>query len=746
MDFKYYKSDFNLIVTIGAEYMNSQGETVTLDNTANFVFRFYTTNKNNPYICSSTGGATPMLVNCSKLDNDKVVCHFDRSLLAIDPGQLYLEAEFIVPDNKFEGDDIENVVRLYSTNVVLTIDPDKDTEGEFEVMIGADFIQGADGKSAYDLAVEGGYEGTEEEFAQAQRNAAELGSNISHKVANLEGAFSGTSPILDFSTDTEYGTGANQVKYCYKDGLLYKATTTHTGEWNASHFEEKVALDVMESAEAAAQRAETAAEGAENVNVEVVGSATIKITNRNGEEETISLPPTEELLQLNLQTDQVGLATDPLLGVSVQVVTPSGDYLFNGTWQGQQISVFVGFGIQYKVILGQVGGYVTPTTGWYYPVNRNVRNLTLTYVQGSIDVIYIDDSIADPAQKVSGDINGAIIGWIKQNTHNYLCKYVAADDKMYACQLSDNSRLLFHDGTAAVTSGSMGDVMSILPEFWTKWEIDSQGRHKISFSKVEVVGWKKWGGLTDALGCYEMVVRNSMGYSIAGVGSTGNFTKDNGRTYARNRGTGFSLVKWWHQNIYGTLFYAIYGHTNCQEVCGYGTPTIEKICGADTDALGMQDTVHGGNGDSGSINFLGLENWWGNKAEWFDNVVFNQSAVDYIYRITEDDGTVRSVQGHTTASQNQFKRGMTFGDNLDLVGTAASANGTDSTGYCDNNYHGNQTARVVCRSGTNAGTHGGVAFLYAVHAASYAYASIGSRLAFHGAIEIVADVEEFLDI
>ena len=179
MDFKYYKSDFNLIVTIGAEYMNSQGETVTLDNTANFVFRFYTTNKNNPYICSSTGGATPMLVNCSKLDNDRVVCHFDRSLLALDPGQLYLEAEFIVPDNKFEGDDIENVVRLYSTNVVLTIDPDKDTEGEFEVMIGADFIKGADGKSAYESAVEGGYEGTEEEFYAALTNVEKANRQVS---------------------------------------------------------------------------------------------------------------------------------------------------------------------------------------------------------------------------------------------------------------------------------------------------------------------------------------------------------------------------------------------------------------------------------------------------------------------------------------------------------------------------------------------------------------------------------------
>ena len=142
MDYKYYKSDFNLIVTIGAEYMNSGGSLVTLDNTAHFNFRFYTTDKNNPYICSSTGGAEPVLTNCSKLGTDKVVCHFDRSVKELAPGQLFLEAEFIVPDAKFEGDEHENVVRLYKTDVTLTIDPDKDTEGEFEAMIGADFIKG----------------------------------------------------------------------------------------------------------------------------------------------------------------------------------------------------------------------------------------------------------------------------------------------------------------------------------------------------------------------------------------------------------------------------------------------------------------------------------------------------------------------------------------------------------------------------------------------------------------------------
>jgi hypothetical protein len=40
----------------------------------------------------------------------------------------------------------------------------------------------------------------------------------------------------------------------------------------------------------------------------------------------------------------------------------------------------------------------------------------------------------------------------------------------------------------------------------------------------------------------------------------------------------------------------------------------------------MADTVARGNGDSNSINFLGLENWWGDKSEFIDNIRFNYTS------------------------------------------------------------------------------------------------------------------------
>ena len=50
------------------------------------------------------------------------------------------------------------------------------------------------------------------------------------------------------------------------------------------------------------------------------------------------------------------------------------------------------------------------------------------------------------------------------------------------------------------------------------------------------------------------------------------------------------------------LYYAYYGNTNCQATIGFGTNNSGKNTGA-TNALGMEDTVAGGNGDSNSINF-----------------------------------------------------------------------------------------------------------------------------------------------
>ncbi len=154
--YKYFKSDFRLLVAIDTKYKGPDDRIVSLDTTSEFEFRFYTTNKTNPYICSSTGGNNPVLKNCNILDDNKVMCNFNRAELELGPGQLMLEAEFIIPDADFSADGKNNVVRLYTTSLVLTTDADKDSEGDHtEIPLLIDCLRG-EGIADAGLSVEEG--------------------------------------------------------------------------------------------------------------------------------------------------------------------------------------------------------------------------------------------------------------------------------------------------------------------------------------------------------------------------------------------------------------------------------------------------------------------------------------------------------------------------------------------------------------------------------------------------------------
>lgn len=351
--------------------------------------------------------------------------------------------------------------------------------------------------------------------------------------------------------------------------------------------------------------------------------------------------------------------------------------------------------------------------------------------------ITMNQLISDPYSRVTGDINGEAIQWIRYNSHIYLCKY--KDGMMYICQLDDSNSNYYHDGTSASLNNLGVDVMMKLPIFYTKAENITSSVWDISFSNVKKDNtWMEWGG--DLIGVYEGFVNSNKLYSVvmSGSSSTGYVSQSNFKTYARNRGDGFTLVKWKHQNIMAFLYYAMYGNTNCQATIGSGTNSYSKEMGV-TNTLGMDDTVAGGNGDSNSIKFWGLENWWGNKYEWVDNVVVNPDSVNGVRRITEDDGTTRDVQGVIGTG---YPIQLVIGRHLDAI--ALDYSGSDSTGYCDyQSAHASSTGRVVRRSSSSAGTSGGVVCASAVYDSSFTDAGGGSRLAYQGPITEIEDVAEF---
>lgn len=78
---------------------------------------------------------------------------------------------------------------------------------------------------------------------------------------------------------------------------------------------------------------------------------------------------------------------------------------------------------------------------------------------------------------------------------------------------------------------------------------------------------------------------------------------------------------------------------------------------------------------------------------------------------------------------------------MDLI--VARGGGSETSHYCDWQNVSSSTRRVVYRSSHNAYAYGGVSCASTYHDSSYAYAHIGSRLAFRGKVVKATSVSEY---
>lgn len=411
------------------------------------------------------------------------------------------------------------------------------------------------------------------------------------------------------------------------------------------------------------------------------------------------------------------------------------------TSTGSSLTTRIVYGVKYYVSVPYIEGYSAANESSEYTASQQVRAINIEYMK--YDEITIDQTVTDPNTMISGDVNGTVLQWIRNNTHRYVAKKTG-DGQVTICQLSDNDTTKFYDNLTSSSdyiSNINYDVFVRIPRFWYKATETTTNVWKIKFSNTKQSStWKEWDG-NDLIGAYEGYAASSTLHSRSNVGSTGDISQTNFKAYARQKGTGYTLVKWKHHCIVGVLYYALYGNTNCQATIGSGTNSYTKNTGL-TNSLGMNDSSASATGNSGSINFLGLENWWGNKYEFIDNATFNHGGTDYKFYIVEDDGSSREVQAHPH-TDTFYPTVMVFGEYLDLVMKPNTTSGTTSTGFCDSQYFSGSSNQVVRRSYGNSNADGGVAYLGTNNSASSTSAGIGSRLAFRGTIIEEKDIETF---
>lgn len=414
-----------------------------------------------------------------------------------------------------------------------------------------------------------------------------------------------------------------------------------------------------------------------------------------------------------------------------------------------EVTARILYGKTYKVKCSRIYDHLTPAEQTFV-ASIPSRQVMMQYTYIERDVVKLDQTISDPAQMLSGDIQGDVIKEIRSHSHLYLGTPATQPDDTEGtellCQLSDDDSRLYYDGTPAALDGSEGDQWLKLPVFW--WKVVGVGaaaadgahdkyRLMFAFAGEPDPSWNKWQGDRNLVGAKEMKVVNDKGRSVSDGVSTGSFTQAQGNAYAAARNLGCQQVTWEWQWIMCVLFYAWYGNTNSQAVCGIGSNSSDRTLGV-TDQLGMTDTSPSQATSLTSARFWGLEAWWNCKAELMGNVVME----NYVLLITDQDTKqTRQVSGfiqcNGTGGWNSRMRIDANGDFVPLTKA-----GTATTFYCDW-VNSDSGSRVVYRGHYSAYAGGGVSCANAYGDASNSDANIGSRLAFNGTITEAESVASY---
>ena len=250
---------------------------------------------------------------------------------------------------------------------------------------------------------------------------------------------------------------------------------------------------------------------------------------------------------------------------------------------------------------------------------------------------------------------------------------------------------------------------------------------------------------------------------ISGGSTTSNMTWTDFHYYSVQRGMQ-QIDAQMHSRI-ANLFYAKYGRRNAQEQCGAGSNTNMRTTGGTAD-MGMTDTI--GYEEAKSVNAnvtnslidnfvhqyawyrskdeyggasvtqvnniccLGYEDIYGHKYDMMDNVDLpNDNGNQGKWRIRMPDGTFRMVKGSTY--NGMWIEAVAHGKYMDVI-PVGNVSGSSSTYYGDIYWVSTSVSRVVYRGNSDAGSNGGVSNANANNDASFAYADVGSRLAFRGKI------------
>ena len=331
------------------------------------------------------------------------------------------------------------------------------------------------------------------------------------------------------------------------------------------------------------------------------------------------------------------------------------------------------------------------------------------------------------------DIYVDVIKRIWANTKLCVGLYDSTNGVLKCKEISREDKSLYADGTSvSISSSDEYDVFMKLPEFyWVCEELDTD-IYEIKFTTdIEHTQehWHYHSGDT-FIGVYKGFINNNKLYSKPNVTPTVNQSMSTFRNSAKNKSANneYDLITYDSHRIMALLGFGWINSTDEHAYIGAGTSNYPKTTGL-CDSLGIVD------GENQSVNFWGLENWWGDIFEFMPTVRTHPDTDNVVQIFNRDDTLNRNVTCHGGIRQDNVVSKMELGVNGDLLPKEYSSISTKRC-YSDSlalNPHGGY---ITSRSGTGNNENIGLVYI-AINGLDMAYEQVGSRLEYKGNYEFV---------
>lgn len=350
--------------------------------------------------------------------------------------------------------------------------------------------------------------------------------------------------------------------------------------------------------------------------------------------------------------------------------------------------------------------------------------------------------IEGSAAKDSNDYD-SVIHKIHSATKLYGAQLNLVNNKLQVKEISRSNKLVYTDGTSVDVATT--DIFMKLPEFWWKCETVSTDKYRVSFTMTNPNSnnWNHWDGKT-FIGVYKAYFGDgSKLYSRSGVTPANYIQQSILKASARARGNGFQLVTYEAHQIMCLLGWGWLGTTDAQSVVGRGSTNNPKTTGF-CNLKGINDTevdVDGGpsigsTSDDISINFWGLENWWGDMYECIDNI--ETANATGLININNVDGTVkRTVQWGADVNSGNCIGKMVFGTNGDVIPKEVHSDDSYATGFASYGSVNNDAGYVGVRSYYGSSIRCGLGYLSVGISSDLSTSNIGSRLLYNGEYDVL---------